>query len=161
MAAARCSCCDTCRSLRILADDARRAAPLGELLLQQDVLGQHPALRDRALDHQQQMIGIDGLGQEVHRPFLHRGHRVLDAAIGGHHDDLQLGVELLGRAKDAEAVADGKLQVGEDDAPDEPAAAAARPRLVARLEHGVALRFERMAQHGAERILVFDDENGE
>ena len=92
--------------LRILADDARRAAPLGELLLQQEVLGQHPPLRDRALDHQQQVIGIDGLGEEVHRAFLHRRDRVLDAAVGGHHDDRQLGIELLGRAQDAEAVAD-------------------------------------------------------
>ena len=96
--------------LGVLADDARRAAALGQLLLQQDVLGEHPALRDRPLDHQQQVIGIDGLGQEVHRPFLHRRHRVLDAAVGGHDDDLQLGVELLGRAQHAEAVAVRQLQ---------------------------------------------------
>ena len=94
-------------------------------------------------------------------PFLHRRHRVLDAAVGGHDDDLQLGIELLGGAQHAEAVADGKLQIGEDDG---------RTRLpqllngfgfVARFEDDVALRFERMAQHGPQRILVFDEENGE
>ena len=81
----------------------RRSA---ELLLQQDVFGQHAPLRDRPLDHQQQVIGIDGLGEKVHRAFLHRRHRVLDAAVRGHHDDRQLGIELLGRAQHAEAVAD-------------------------------------------------------
>ena len=64
---------------------------------------------------QQQVIGIDRLGQEVHRAFAHRRHRVLDAAVGGHDDDRQLGVELLGGAQDAEAVALRQLQVGQDD----------------------------------------------
>ena len=32
--------------LRIFADDLRRAAPRGQLLFEQDVLGRHPALRD-------------------------------------------------------------------------------------------------------------------
>ena len=103
------------------------------------------------------MIRIDGLGQEVHRAFLHRGHGILDAAVGGHDDDLQLGIELLGGAQHAKAVAGGQLQIGEHDG------RARLPQLlngfglVARLEHGVALRFERMPQHRPQRVFVFDD----
>ena len=58
--------------LRVLADDLRRAAARGELLFEQDVLGGQAPLRERALDHQQQMIGIDRLGEKVERAFLHR-----------------------------------------------------------------------------------------
>ena len=62
------------------------------------------------------MIGIDRLGEEVERAFLHRRDRVLDAAERGHHDDRQLGIELLGGAQHAEAVALGQPQVGQHDA---------------------------------------------
>ena len=76
---------------------------------------EQPPLRERALDQQQQVIGIDRLGEEVERAFLHRRHGVLDAAEGGHDDDRQLGIELLGGAQHAEAVAFGQPQVGQHD----------------------------------------------
>ncbi len=102
--------------LRIFTDNLRRASALRELRFEQDVFGRQPALRERALDHQQQVIGVDRLGQEIERAFLHRRHRVLNAAERRHHDDRQLGIELLGRAQHAEAVAVGQPQIGEDDA---------------------------------------------
>jgi hypothetical protein len=49
----------------------------------------------RALDEQQQMIRIDRLGEEVHGAFLHRRHRILDAAVRGHDDHWQLGSSSL------------------------------------------------------------------
>ena len=145
---------------RVLADDPRRAAPLGQLLLQQDVLGQHAPLRDGALHHQQQVIGIDRLGEKVRRPLVHRGHGVLNAAVRGHDDHRQLGVELLGRAQDAKPVAGRQLEIGEDHGRARLAKLLNGFRLVARFEDDVALRLERMAQHGAQRILVFDKEDG-
>src|ERR1035437_787246 len=60
------------------ADDLRRAASGGELLLEQDVLGGHAALDERAFHHQQQMIGVDRLGEEIERAFLHPRHPVLN-----------------------------------------------------------------------------------
>ena len=116
VAAARCSATDTCFSFAIVADDLRRAAALRQLFLQDHVFGGQPPLRERALDHQQQMIRIDRLGQEVERAFLHRGDRVLDAAERRHDDDRQLGIELLRRAQHAEAVALGQPQVRQHDA---------------------------------------------
>jgi hypothetical protein len=53
------------------------------------------------------MLGVHRFGQEVERAFFHRGHGVLDAAERRHHNDRQLGVELLRRAEHAEAVAFG------------------------------------------------------
>ena len=74
-----------------------------------------PALLERAVDQQQQMIGIDRLGEEVERPFLHRRDGVLDAAVGGHDDDRHVGVDFLRRAQHAEAVAVGQPQIGQHD----------------------------------------------
>ena len=146
--------------MRILADDPRRPAPLGHLLLQEDVLGHHPSLRDGALHHQQQVIGIDRLGEKVGRPLAHRGHGVLNAAVRGHDDDGQLGVELLGRSQDAEPVAGGQLEIGEHHGRARLTELMNRFWLVSRFEDEVSLRLERMAQHGAQRILVFDKEDG-
>ena len=101
--------------LRVLADDARCAPPLGQLLLQEEIIGQHPPLRDRAFDHQQQVIRIDRLGQEVHRALAHRGHRVLDAAVGGHDDDLAARDRAPSRREERRSHHRGQLQVGEDD----------------------------------------------
>ena len=92
--------------LPVFADDPRGAPALGELLFQQNVFAEHPSLGDGALHHEDEVIGIgiDRLGQEVHRAFLHRHHRVLNAAVRRHDDHLDLGVELPGRAKHAKAV---------------------------------------------------------
>ena len=61
------------------------------------------------------MIGIDRLGEKVERALLHRRHGILDAAVRGHHDHRDVGVDLLRRAQHAEAVAFRKPQVGEHE----------------------------------------------
>ncbi len=136
--------------VRVLADDARRPAPLRELFLQEDVLGVHPPLRHRARDNEEQVVGIDGLGQEVQRPFLHGHHRVLNAAVRGHDDDHYLGVEVLGRAQHAEPVALGQLQVGQDDRRPRLSQLLHGLRLVTGLDDDVALPFEGMPHHRAQ-----------
>ncbi len=87
-------------------------------------------------------------------------HGVLDAAVGGHHDHLQIRVELLGGAQHAEAVAVRELEIGEHHGGPRLAHLLDGLALVARFHHGVPLRFERMAQHRAERVLVLDEEYG-
>jgi hypothetical protein len=72
--------------LGVVPDDERRAAALRELVLQDHVLGGEPPLDERALHHQQQVIGIHRLGEEVERALLHRRHGVLDAAKRRHDD---------------------------------------------------------------------------
>ena len=135
---------------RVFADNLRRAAPLGELLLEKDVLGRHAPLRERALDHEQQMIGVHRLLEEVERPLLHRVHGVGHAAERRHHDDRQLGIELLRGAQDAEAVARRKAQIGKHDGGPRREQRRDRLRLIARFDDDVPLRFEREAQHRTE-----------
>ena len=145
---------------RILADDSRGPAPLGQLLLEQHVVGKHPALRDRALHHQHHVIGVDRLGEKVHRAFLHRRHRILNTAVRRHDDDLQFRVELLGGSKHPESVAHGKLEVGQDHRGPRLPQVLNRLRLVTGFDHDMPLRFERVAEHGPQRIFVFDEKNG-
>jgi hypothetical protein len=144
----------------IVADDARCAALLGQLLAQHHVLGEHAPVRQRSGHHQREVIGVHRLGQELHRPFLHGGHGVLDAAVGGHHHHLQIRVEFLGGAQHAEAVAVRELEIGEHHGGPRLAHLLDGLALVARFHHGVPLRFERKAQHRAQRVLVLDEEYG-
>ena len=86
-------------------------APLGG-----EVFGRHAPLRERTLDHEQQMIGIHRLGEKVQRAFLDGFDGVLNRAVRRHHHDRQLGIQLLGGTQHAEAVAFGEAQVRQDDA---------------------------------------------
>ena len=53
----------------------------------------------------------------------------------------------------------GQAQVRQHHAGRAVCSACDRFGLVARLDDGVALRFERMAQHGAKRVFVLDEED--
>ncbi len=79
------------------ADDALAATTRGGLLLEEPVLAEEAALRERALHEQEEMIGVDGLGQEIKGALLHRRDGVLDAAVRRHHDDGHLGIASLSR----------------------------------------------------------------
>ena len=89
-------------------------APL-VLLLEQHELGDQAAPFDRAVEEEQQVVGVDRLGEEVGGPLLHGPHRLLDGAEGGHHQHRRLGVGLAGRLQHVEAAARGQPEVGEDD----------------------------------------------
>ena len=127
--------------------------------MQQEIFGDEAPLLERAPDEQQQVVGIDGLREEVERAFLHGGDRILDAAEGGHDDDRDVGVDFLRRAQHAEAVALGQPQIRQHQGRLCLLQHPHRFRLVARLEDDVSVTLERMTQHRAQRVLVFDDEN--
>jgi hypothetical protein len=144
---------------RILSDDLRRTPSRGQLLLEEDVLGSETSQRERPLHHQQEVIGVDRLGQKVERALFHRGNSVLDAAVCRHHDDGKLRIKFLGGAKHAEPVALRKTQVGQHDARTGGAQGLDRFGLVARLDYDVPLRFERQAQHRTQGVFVLDEED--
>ena len=96
------------------------------------------------------MVRIDGLGEKIQRPFLHCRDRVLDAAEGRHHDDLELRVELPGGAQHAEAVAARQLEVGQYHCRPCLREVLDRFGLVARFQHNVPLRLERVTEHGSQ-----------
>ena len=145
--------------LRIVADNQRRTAALGQLVFQDHVFGRQPALCERALDQQQQMIRTDRLRQEVERPFFHRGDGVLNAAERRHHDDRQLRVELFRCAQHPEAVTFRQAKIRQDDGGVAREQRRLRLRLIARLDDGVPLRFERKAEHRPQRVFVLDNQN--
>ena len=159
VAAARCSAANELPQRRILADELRRAAAYGELLLHQQVLGHQPALLERAAHQQHQMVRIDRLREKVERALLHGGHGVLDAAVGRHDDDRDVGIDFLRRAEHAEPVAFGKAKIGQHQGRLILLHQPNRLRLIARLEHSMARALERMPQHGPQRVFVFDDED--
>ena len=132
---------------RVFSDDLGRAAALGELLFEQEVLRRQPPLRQRPLDEEQQVIGIDRLGEKVERPFLHRRDGVLDVAERGHHDDRQLGVQILRGAQHAETVALGQPEIGEHHGGAHGLERRHRLGLIPRFDDGVPLRLEGVTQH--------------
>ena len=141
------------------ADDRRRAATLGELLLEQRVFRDQPPLRERPLDHQQQMVGIDRLGQEVERALLHRRDRILDAAERGHDNHRQFRIDVFRGLQDAEAVADREPKIGQDDRRCALLESLDGFSLIAGLDDLMALRLERVPQHRTERVFVLDEED--
>jgi hypothetical protein len=143
----------------VLADNLGRAAPLRELFLQQDVLGDEAALGQRAFDEQQQVIGVDRLGEKIERAGLHGCHGVLNAAERGHHDHRQVGIELLGGPQHAEPIALGEAQIRQDDPGPARSQYLYRLRLVAGFDDDVPLRLEREPQHRTQRILVLDEQD--
>ena len=144
---------------RVRPDDLRRAAPHRQLLLQEEVLGQQPPLLERARDQEQEVVRIDRLGQKVEGAFLHRGHGVLDATVGGHHDDGRCGVLLLGGPQHAEPVPARQPEVRQHDRRRRLGEQPDGLRLVAGLGHGVPLTLQGVPQHRAERVLVLDDQD--
>ncbi|OPY04690.1 MAG: hypothetical protein A4E67_02271 [Syntrophaceae bacterium PtaB.Bin038] len=74
-------------------------APAHHLVLPQ----QDAPLRD-AVDVQQELVEIDGLRHVVDGPRLHGLDGRLDRAVGGHHDDVELRVELLHLLQHLQAV---------------------------------------------------------
>ena len=144
---------------RVLADHLRQAeAPL-VVLPQQDQLGDQPALLDRPVEQELQVVGVDRLHQEVGGTFLHRAHGLLDRAEGRHHDDGRLGVGVPRGREHVEAAAGRQPQVGQDHEIAEGLQAPARLVRVAGLVDLVAARLERLPQHRAERLLVLDDQD--
>jgi hypothetical protein len=107
------------------------------------------------------VIGFDGLGQEVHRTFPHRRHGVLDAPVRRHYNNRQIRVELLCGTQDAEPVTNWKLEISEDRDWASPTKLMNGLWLIARLEHGMAVRLEGVPEHGSKGVFVFDDEDRE
>ena len=105
------------------------------------------------------MVRVDGLREKVERALLHGGHGVLDAAVGRHDDDGDVGIDLLRRAEHSEPVAFGKAKIGQHQGRLVLLHQPNRLRLIARLEHSMARALESMPQHGPQRVFVFDDED--
>ena len=89
--------------------------PLLDLRSQPGVLRPQAALLEGRTNHVQQLVELEGLGDEVGRPALERGHRVGDGAEPGHDDAHDVGVALQRRVQHRGPVDARQAQVGQHD----------------------------------------------
>ncbi len=118
-----------------------------------------PAL-ERALHGSDQAGDVERLRQILEGAALGRPDRGQQRVVGAHHDDRQVGAELLDARQEVEAVLVGQAHVGDHDialAVDDPAPERARD---ARRLDVVALPRQRAGDHRADRRVVLGDQNG-
>ena len=86
-------------------------------LLELPHLAFEPRVLQRAFGDEQQPVGLERLFDEVVGAALDRRHRGLDIAVAGDHHDRQLGMVLLERVEQLQAVEAAALQpdVEEDE----------------------------------------------
>ncbi len=101
--------------LLALADDVAEPELPVELLFEQKIFPDEIAAFDRALEHLQQRVGLDGLLHETVRPGFHRLNRLDDTPMSGDDDDLGIGVNLFEFAEQLEAVGVGQQHIGDDN----------------------------------------------
>ena len=88
----------------VVADKLWSATTHRQLLFHEEVFGHQSSLLKRPRHEQKQVIGINRFRQKIECPFLHCGHRIFDAAVGGHHNHGHIRIDLFRCAEDAEAV---------------------------------------------------------
>ena len=132
-----------------------RAAALRQFFLEQRVLSDQPPLRERTVDQEKKMIGVDGLGEEIQGAGLHRLDGFLNASEGGHDDHRELGIELLGGLEHAQAVAYRKPQIRQHEGGRRLPQALDSFGLVARFDRrdGCATRVRAASWHAASLCL--------
>src|SRR5258708_7481968 len=101
--------------LLALADDVPEAELPFDLLLQQEVLTDEVAPLDRALQHREQRVWLDGLLDDASRAPLHGFHGLWHAAIARDAANLDVAMDLLELAHQLQPVDIGQQHVGDDN----------------------------------------------
>ena len=142
-----------------LADDLLEAEDLVHLLEQAAVIAaQEPRFHD-APDDDAELVVVERLGKVVRRAELHRLDRDLLRAVGGDHDDRQVGIDRPGVLENLHAVRAVHAEIGDHEVeasgldPSESFLAAG-----GRLDL-VALLAEQPLQGEQHRLLVVDDQH--
>ena len=124
-----------------------------------DLAAECPLLQ-RPADERQDLVFLEGLGDVVERPELHRRHRRAHRLDRGDEDDLHVLVEGLQLSEHVDAVRVGQPDVEEDDVHLGRAERLQRPGAVGGLEHLVVVvqdQAEGLAQPG---VVVHDQDDG-
>ena len=144
----------------ILPDNLREAVTGGELLLEQDVLGEDAVPVEGPVHQEQKVIGIDRLGQEVVWPppsWRARHPRCCRRPSSRSRRRPDRAPWRPGAPRIRPPW--GRSKVGQDDSRPVLPDRAHRVRLVDGLADLMPLRLEGVPQHVPERVLVLDDEN--
>ncbi len=144
---------------RVLPDHPWEAEPPLVLVLQEDVVGVEASALHRAIQQQQEVIGVDRLREEVRGAVLHGLHGLLDGPERGHHQDGRLRVGLERSLEDVEAAPGRQAQVRQDDEESRPLEPAPGLVGIPGLLDAPGARLQGLPEHRPERFLVFDDED--
>jgi hypothetical protein len=110
------------------------------------------------LDENLEPLDVHRLRQKIHRASLHRLHRRIDAAVGGHHDDGRLVRERQGLVDDLEAAFAGHAEIG-DDHVELLRIHQVEALIGARGDRHVVIVLQRLLQPLTGVLLVVDDQN--
>ncbi len=141
----------------IIADDAREAVAGGEFLAKKKIFAEEFLLFGATVDKNFEVVEIDGLLDEVEGAFLHGSDGFFDRAVGSDQNDREMCVDLAGLAQHVDAGIAGEFQVGNY----EEIAASANffdgGGTVGSFVDRVAGTLQKLAQHGAQFGLVFNE----
>ena len=98
-----------------LADHLLEAVAVLEVPLEEDVLLLEAQLLEAAGDDDLQLLDVEGLDDVIQGAGLQGVDGLLDAAVGGDHDDRDLGVQAFDELQDVHAARLGHLDVGDDE----------------------------------------------
>jgi len=133
---------------------------VGEALLELLVLGEEGVSLQRLLHRLHQGVALQRLGEEVVGPVLHRVHRRLHRAVGGHQHHLHVGAHGAGGGEQLLPVHPGHHEIGEEHRHLGAAEELQRLRTVRGGEGSHSLVLED-ARHRLEvGAVVIDDEDG-
>ena len=116
-------------------------------------------LGQRAADHGDELVQIERLRQIFVGAPLGRGDRGHEGVLRAHHDDRQIGPQLLHARNEIEGVLVGHQHVGDDEIALALADPAPQRGRVAGGARRVAGAGQRLVEHGADRGVVVGDEN--
>ncbi len=139
---------------RATADQRESLARLGR-----EPLHFAPGLGERATDHRDELVQIEGLGQIFVSAALGRGDRGHKGVLRAHHDDRQVGPELLDARNEIEGALVGHQDVGDDEVALPLADPAPQRCSVACGARRIARPRQGLVEHGADRGVVIGDEN--
>ena len=140
-----------------LADDVGEAEALAELVLEADVLVLEALALEGLLEHEQEIVVLEGLLDVVEGADLHGRDGRLDRAVGGDDDDGRQRVDPLDPPQDLDPVHPRHEEVEQDDV--EGLGRELLERLLARARDLdlVALRGQELGQDVVDDRLVVDD----
>ena len=142
-----------------LADDVGEVIALLESALELEVLLLGAMASDGGANVGQQLFVVPGLLNEVFRAGADRVHDIVHGAVGGNHDDRQIGMALLDLREQFEAALAGQSQVQQQQV---------EAVLIENLQplfavggqgDGIALQGEQHFERLADGGLVVDDQN--
>jgi hypothetical protein len=141
------------------AEDVRELVPFAERPLEQDVLALQLAAFERAMDHDLQLVDVEGLVDVVVGAHAQRFDRRLGRGERGDHDPGQVGVHPLRRAQHVEAGHVGHVDVGDQQVDRPPFQLVEGLAAVLGHHHLVAFATEHDRQQFPHRALVVDDQD--